>query len=320
MNVLLIAPRFYDYDTKIKEEIERQGHTVDIFCEYKERYSVFTKIIARFINKKLRIKNNRNKQKIILEKSIHKRYNIILVIVGRFLTRDFVQNLRTQQSEAKFILYLWDDVKRCESFDDIHTYFDTIYSFDRKNCIDYGYKFLPLFYTRDFKPVICRKTISIYGAFSAHSDRIQIIKKIARQTSDAYFYIFYLSKMDWLKYLILGKKENLNNQIHMSIVSLSESQNIQNMQKAKCILDIQHPAQTGLTIRSIESIGCEKKLITTNTDIVNYDFYNPQNIAIIDRDNPLISKDFFDTDYVRLDEKIYRQYSIEQFVKKLLEE
>ena len=317
MNLLLIAPQFYDYDTKIKEEIERQGHTVDLFCEYKEKYSFFTKLIARYF-KDIRLKNNKKKQNDILAKAKNKRYDIILVIVGRFLTKDFLQKLKSQQSGAQFILYLWDDVKRCESFDDIHPYFDSIFSFDRKNCIDFNFKFLPLFYAREFKPDICKKTISVYGAFSAHSDRLQIIKKIAEQIQGAYFYIFYLSKMEWLKYLLSGKKENFNNQMHISILSLSDEKNIQNMQKSKCILDINHPSQTGLTIRTIESIGCEKKLITTNTDIVNYDFYNPKNIVIIDRENPLIPKDFLDTDYTRLDESIYKKYSIEQFVKELI--
>ena len=32
-------------------------------------------------------------------------------------------------------------------------------------------------------------------------------------------------------------------------------------------------------------IGLKKKLITTNKDIVNYDFYNSNNIMVVDRAN-----------------------------------
>ena len=40
------------------------------------------------------------------------------------------------------------------------------------------------------------------------------------------------------------------------------------------ILDIAHPHQKGLSFRPYEAMGLRKKLITTNKDITNYDFYN----------------------------------------------
>ena len=46
----------------------------------------------------------------------------------------------------------------------------------------------------------------------------------------------------------------------------------------RCVVDVENPGQHGLTMRSIEIIGLKRKFITTNPDIVNYDFYNSNNM------------------------------------------
>ena len=47
---------------------------------------------------------------------------------------------------------------------------------------------------------------------------------------------------------------------------------------SRCILDSPQAGQLGLTIRVLEALGAKKKLITTNKDIKNYDFYKEENI------------------------------------------
>ena len=88
--------------------------------------------------------------------------------------------------------------------------------------------------------------------------------------------------------------------------------------KAKCVMDIESSTQTGLTMRTIEMIGLRKKLITTNKDIVNYDFYNENNIMIVDRENFKIDKVFFEKPYVNLDEKIYEKYALKNWILRVL--
>ena len=69
--------------------------------------------------------------------------------------------------------------------------------------------------------------------------------------------------------------------------------------ESRAILDIAHPLQTGLTMRTIEVLfGIGRKLITTNKDIINYDFYNENNILIINRENLEIPKSFFEKEFI----------------------
>ena len=88
--------------------------------------------------------------------------------------------------------------------------------------------------------------------------------------------------------------------------------------QSRIILDIQHPKQTGLTMRTIEMIGMNKKLITTNQNIKNYDFYNSDNIAVIDRKQVEIPDDFLKSPYIPISPEVYEKYSLQSWILEVL--
>ena len=48
-----------------------------------------------------------------------------------------------------------------------------------------------------------------------------------------------------------------------------------NMKDCHAVLDIEHPKQVGLTMRTFEVLASGRKLITTNRSIINHEFYDP---------------------------------------------
>jgi hypothetical protein len=84
------------------------------------------------------------------------------------------------------------------------------------------------------------------------------------------------------------------------------------------LLDIHRSKQDGLSFRVFESLGKEKKIITTNTAVKNYDFYIPNNILIIDINNLILTKEFFQTKYEPLSKTILEKYYIENWVDEFL--
>ncbi len=97
--------------------------------------------------------------------------------------------------------------------------------------------------------------------------------------------------------------------------SLSKEELIQRIERSRVVLDIQHPSQKGLTMRTIEMIGAGKKIITTNKEIKEYDFYDPNNIYYLDRDTIELDKSFFETPYQMLDKEIYHKYSVDGWLQ-----
>lgn len=86
---------------------------------------------------------------------------------------------------------------------------------------------------------------------------------------------------------------------------------------SRAFLDIQHPAQTGLTIRTFEILGAQRKLITTNPEIVKYDFYRSSNILVVDRMNPIVDLDFFYKDYMPLPDEVIEKYSLDCWLEQI---
>lgn len=94
---------------------------------------------------------------------------------------------------------------------------------------------------------------------------------------------------------------------------------LEDTSKAKCIIEILKKGQWGFTLRTMESLFLDKKLITNYSDIKNYDFYNPNNIFILDNNYDKI-KEFLAIPYEPVPEYIKERYYfntwIENFFKK----
>ncbi|MDY5764721.1 MAG: hypothetical protein SPK10_08025 [Treponema sp.] len=310
MNILFVGMRFNNYELKIKEEFEKQGHSVDLIYDKPKSYIV----PAKFLSKNFIQKKNYEYQERNLKKINNRNYDIVFIIVGRNLSDSFLKTVKKENT--KIVLYLWDDVARVENFELLQKYSDKIISFDKEDCTKYGFTFLPLFYLNDFYQEISDspKKYDIYGVYWNHSDRLRIINSIIKQSCEkSLFFYIAVGRIFFLRTLL--RKEAA---IHFSFRSMPYRENVENMKDAKAILDIQFPSQHGLTIRTIEALGSGCKVITTNESVKQYDFYNPQNILIIEREHPVVDWNVLDSPYQRIDENIRRKYSVTNWVKSVL--
>jgi len=105
---------------------------------------------------------------------------------------------------------------------------------------------------------------------------------------------------------------------HVNYHSLDKKETLAYIGDSAVLVDIHHPGQTGLTMRTIECVGARRKMITTNQDVVNYDFYRPQNILVVDRLAPVVPPGFMEAPYVMLPDALYRQYSLRSWLNRLL--
>ena len=311
MKILLIGINFGGYELRIVEEMTKQGHEV---C-YKYDANPYQSFFIRMLGKEGAKRVNTIYQTKTLE-SIGDGFGQVIVLVGRQLRPEFLKEVRKRNSKAIFSLYLWDDVKRVENFEATKSYYDNIYSFDLHDCDKYGFKHLPLFYSQ--RPGNCsEKTYDIYSAMFAHSEREAIVSRINEQAMkadlSALFYIS-LGRYLYLKRMIRLKKMRQGN-IRYIAAPIPENENYYNMESAKTILDVQFTGQTGLTMRTIESLGMCNKIITTNDSIKRYDFYDANNIMVIDRANPMINVGFFYKPYHNPEDVIYEKYSLTTWVK-----
>lgn len=325
MRVLFLTIPFYEYIEKIKDSIRKNYNCeVDVMftsMNYKNlkgieslKYYYAQKNSKEFYDD---IEKKRQHQEFSLLKR-HK-YDYIFVLVGKGLKIDEYKLFLTTQPNAKKILYLWDDVARVQEFQHYRSLFDIIYSFDKMDCNKYGLNFLPLFYTQEYEydNEIKRYDFSFTGWL--HSERERFVEDIYKENSQRKWCVWLRTTRLHVIYeflLTFGKKRPSKFYKYKDL-SMAESALL--MKNSRIVIDMPYAHQNGLSIRTIESLAAQCKLITTNKEVKSYDFYNDNNILIVERHNPVIPETFINKEYIDVPSYIKERYSLNNWIKVIFE-
>ena len=100
---------------------------------------------------------------------------------------------------------------------------------------------------------------------------------------------------------------------------ISFEENIKNAKQSDILIDIVNGKHKGLSFRTFDAIGYEKKLITTNSEVRKYDFYHPNNFFILEENNLGEIEDFLKKPFVKLDDSIKLKYSFTNWIHYMLD-
>ena len=319
-------PNFFDYPKVITKELESIGYEVDFFDD-RPSTNAWVKAAIR-INPKL-IKNYIKKYFGRVMQTVQNNiYDVVFVISGQSLSFDanMIEQIKKVQPTAKFVLYQWDSMQNFPHIGTVQKFFDKKYSFDKTDCeADEQLKFLPLFYCQRYEEIGKQEVIDYKYDFcfvgTAHPKKYKFINMMSDQLREVYpkqfIYFFYPSPIVYFYRKVKNPELRKSHYKEFHYEPLKGSEMDQLFRDSRCVLDSPQDGQLGLTIRVLEALGAKKKLITTNKDIKNYDFYREENIYIydgnIDMDNV-----FFKKPYVEVDRHIYERYSIRSWLEEIL--
>lgn len=311
--VLFIAPILYNYHNEIINTLKKFGAEVDFYAE--RSYSLFYEV-SKKVSKFQHNRNINNYLENILF-SVSDGYDFIFIIRGEILTVEFLKKLREKNPNAKFIMYQWDTSVNNLNFLKLIPFFDKVLTFDRPDAIKYSIDYLPLFYIDIYKNLVLESQkkydIVFFGGF--HSDRLNIVKKVdteAKKYGLNFKHHLFISFVPLIKRLLTNKIK-ISDLKYIKINSVSNYEILNIFKNTKAVLDIEHIGQNGYTIRTFETLGSGLKLITTNVNILNEDFFDSENIYFLDRNNIKLEKDFFISENKKI--KDVELYSIDQWIK-----
>ncbi|MDT0558066.1 hypothetical protein RM697_05385 [Ichthyenterobacterium sp. W332] len=323
--ILFFSISFFGYQSEIKNKLIELGAEVDYYDE-RPKNTFWYKFLIR-LNKNL-VKNRIEKYyNNIIKKTQTKDYDYVFFIKGEVITPKILKKIKDQQPKAKYILYLWDSIEHRQSVQKVFPLFDKILSFDlvdaNKNSL---LKFRPLFYLdtyADISQLQNKNTNDLIFIGTAHPDRYPVLMK-ARDfckinNLKSYFFIYLQDWRIFYLWKLFSKSFSKARMNEFEFKPLNKNQIILIIESASCVLDVEKSNQSGLTMRTLEVLGSRRKLITTNQSIKSYDFYNEHNILIINRKNPVISKEFIKNQYQEIDQEIYKKYSLEYWLKEVFE-
>lgn len=326
MKILLIMPRFFDYPEIIMKELIDMGHTVDFFDDRPSTNSLIKAIIR--INKKLIGRYIKKYFENIMKTVSGKKYDLVFLISGQSLSlsENMISELKACQPCAEFILYQWDSHKNFPYIKRIQKYFDRCYSFDKDDVEENSNLiFLPLFYGKQYEEI--GKVKQHYFKYdlcfvgTAHPKKYKFVNMVSKKLKNIYpkqyIYYFFPSRLVYFYRKIKSTefKKAHYNEFHYN--RLTDKEMTKLITHSKCIIDSSQDGQSGLTIRVLEALGAKRKLITYNNDIINYDFYKPENIYVYKNDIDTHNV-FFRKPYIDIDDSIYNKYSLRNWLRKII--
>ena len=305
--ILVISPRAFGYVEYLYQELKRRENVeVNIayleFTGFKNPYEKVQNVLSKAF-----LGVNLKKAYYFMQDDIraYGKHDEILIIRPDLLTNKFLKELKTMTT--RLVAYYWDSAQRLTRKQDIIPFFDKIFSFDKIDVKKYGFDFITNYIFET--DVLDENPEYLFFNISGNDDDYRF-KQLVDLGS-------YIKSKDWSFNFISvhPKLENKSGGI-VEVVDkvIYANQAIELAKKAKIIVEFQRKDQTGLTFRVFEALGLQKKIITTNRDVMDFDFYNPQNILVIDENNIEIPEDFVNSPYVEVQEEILEQYRLKNWV------
>lgn len=206
---------------------------------------------------------------------------------------------------GRLILWNWNlQNKNLALKEKIVSFFCEIWTFDEGDAIKYKWKLNNQFY---FPTLINEKKKMNYDqAFCICLDKRRyylmqrIREKLLRENVKC---DFLLIKDNSSTYLEEDKEWILDKTISYGDV-------LDHIRRCNIIIDLVQENQKGITIRTLEALFYEKKLITNNKDVRNYSFYNSSNILIWDVNEKKELSFFLKKEYQHICSEIKKKYTL----------
>lgn len=314
MKICLISFDFWGFDRHIIRQLENQNINASHInlLNFKYRHPSLLHRIGNLFDKlifKKNIKKIKRQEYVLEELNKLGPQDIILIIRPDLLDRKTHEVIL--QKTKKYIAYLYDSTERFPVEHLLEGLFDKIFSFDGNDVKKYGFEhisnyiYLP---KQEIKPQQSFKH-KVFIVIAA-DERLAVLNKVAGELDNL--------KISY-KFIVVNSRQpqGLNPKIEYRKKAIWHDELMTYLNDSEIFLDLVRDGHNGLSFRVFEAMAYQKKLITTNASIKNYDFYNPNNIMVIDAGNPVINPNFFNSPYQPLPDSVYNKYTIENWVNRV---
>ena len=313
--ILLVGRNYFFYTHEIISQIENSSNFNVTFYPI-EPESFFYKLANKFnfFSKNVLVRYHKN----IIKKEKNVQYDIIFFLQVHQIG-NLISDYKAAFNNSYFLLYYWDSLAT-HNYSDSIKYFNKVYTFDKLDADQHSaLSYLPLFYTESFQNMRDYKSSTLQISFVGtivNLNRYEELLKFrnwAKENNLIFKDYVVISIFNYIKCLFKGK---VLHKVHFSALSKINLEPF--YRESHVILDLPNNIQSGYTMRTFETIGSYKKLITTNFHIVNEPFFSSKNIFISDSKSVFPKNDFLNVDFDKSDCNLISEYSLKSWVNNLL--
>lgn len=319
--ILFLNHDFFVYDRAIAEELRKRGYEV-LFRKFVRQPGFWDRRLCKKQAIPARQYAANRCQASILSELIKtkKQIDAVLVTSGQAMSEDVLRKLHQMYPQAKFIWNLWDSAGQIGHFDLLRKYFDILISFDKIEAERCGFIYSPDFYVKEISAKPKNYDYCFVATYTEYRNGVLQDMLSRSRGGDHFIYLKETPNNRWLptlKRIWSGEEKRLADR-NIYYKALDYDAMLEIFAQSRCIIDIAHPGQTGLSMRPFEAMAVKSKLLTTNETIRGYDFYDENNIYIADPEKiQMPQDDFLDSPYQEIPEEIYRRYSVESWCNKI---
>lgn len=305
----------YKYNTisdKLRNIYQRQVHKNNKFI-----LTLETEFYNRYYLKKINEfkKNNLTK------------FDYILIIKPEEFTEKVIEEVVSLGNKS--VGYIWDGLRLFlkPNLKKNILHLDKVYSFDTNNIQDHSELKLDFctnfgVFNKEIIPYQERKTDLFYiGDLAGILENQRRDKKLSHFLQNITYNNIDINILFNEGVKKIGKIVDSKIKYIESFISMEEA--LERTRNSKIVIDICKAHHIGLSFRFFEALATETKIITNNKDVINYDFYNPNNIMIIDFDYDILDEktynEFLEKPYDKINPTILKKYSVENWIKYLFQ-
>lgn len=233
----------------------------------------------------------------------------------------FIKNIRQYVNKA-MIGYQWDGMHRFLEIWKLLPYFDRFYVFDPNDVNEQDKKCLPAtnFYLDDrLEELPVSSDFYFIGLHVPMVSRTNAIIRFAQLAKEKDWNLDFRIMCNIKDIRKISSEYALVDNIKVSSQRIEYRENVYYARQAKVLVDFLNGYHGGLSFRVFEALGYEKKLITTNPNIVKYDFYHPNNILVWDGNTLDGIEEFLQKPYVAIDPEIKQKYAFSNWIRYILD-
>lgn len=252
----------------------------------------------------------------IISKIPEKSIDYVLVIRPDTLEKETLDKL--MRVGKKVVAYQWDGLDRFPKVFEYINMFENFLIFDHNDYEKYKKQYPNLKLTEnfhfDYDAGIVNKTKSdlVYYIGSYQEDRVKDLVYIVKEL-EKYPLKFNINLRNYSSKDLLNEKH-----IKFFREEVDYYTNLERTKNSKIILDFKVDIHDGLSLRFFEAMKYEKKVITNNKMVLNYDFYDPRNIFIMHHDPIEGLGEFIKSDYKKLSPELVDKYSFSSWLKEFV--
>lgn len=272
MKLAIVSLSTFGYFERMALAATARGVEAEFFDE-RPANDVRTKLVLRLTPKWFGRRLVRHHVEAQRQKIIDGGFTHVLLVFAETFSVDDIQFLRA--AGLRVSRFTWDSVQNRSNVASLDPYMDAIGSFDPDDCAAYGYTYIPL-YSEVIRPegILAKedRPIDFYFCGTTHTDRAALIHRISEIASrrgwTTLFKLFYHSRplyalRHWRDRRALALYGQISSQ------SFPHAEILEGSRRAKVVVDIHHAKQSGLTMRSFETLAQGAVLLTTNQRAVD---------------------------------------------------